>query len=52
MTGGATLVGGIRIDSTEVYSDNTWTFKGKLPETMWGMSATSLDNKVFVFGND
>ena len=55
MTGGVTIYNGnpgIRIDSTEIYSDDTWTFKGKLPETMWGMSAASLDNKVFVFGND
>ena len=57
MTGGITIYNGnpgIRVDSTEVYSDDTWTIleTGKLPETMWGMSAASLDNKVFVFGND
>ena len=55
MSGGITIYNGnpgIRIDSTEIYSDNAWTFVGKLPETMWGMSATSLNNKVLLFGNN
>ena len=55
MSGGVTIFNGnpgIRIDSTEVYSDNAWSFVGKLPATMWGMSATSLNNKVLLFGNN
>ena len=53
MTGGATLIngnGGIRISSTEIYSDNTWRFAGNLPNTMWGMSAVTFNNRVLVFG--
>ena len=57
MSGGITIYNGnpgIRIDSTEIYSDDTWSIleNGKLPETMWGMGSTSFDNKVLVFGND
>ena len=53
VTGGATLIngnGGIRISSTEIYSDNTWRFAGNLPNTMWGMSAVTFNNRVLVFG--
>ena len=53
VTGGATLYngnGGIRISSTEIYSDNTWRFAGNLPNTMWGMSAVTFNNRVLVFG--
>ena len=53
VTGGATLYngnGGIRISSTEVFSDNTWRFAGNLPNTMWGMSAVAFNNRVLVFG--
>ena len=55
MTGGVTIFNGnpgIRIDSTEVYSDNAWRFVGKLPATIWGMSSTSFNNKVLLFGNN
>ena len=55
MSGGVTIFNGnpgIRIDSTEVYSDNAWRFVGKLPATIWGMSSTSLNNKVLLFGNN
>ena len=53
VTGGVTIYkgnGGIRISSSEVYSDNVWRFVGKLKETMYGMSATTLNNKVLLFG--
>ena len=53
VTGGATLYngnGGIRIASTEIYSDNAWRTVGNLPSTMWGMSAATFDNRVLVFG--
>ena len=57
MTGGVTYYngnGGIGVDSTEIYRDDTWTIVGKLPGGMgwWGLSATSFDNKVLLFGND
>jgi len=41
---------GIRISSTEIYSDNAWRLAGNLPETMWGMSAASINNKLLLFG--
>ena len=41
---------GIRLSSTEIYSNNVWRFAGALPETMWGMSAASINNKLLLFG--
>ena len=53
--GGVTVYNGnpgIRIASTEIYdsTDNTWRVVGRLPATIWGMSATTLDNRVLLFG--
>ena len=53
MSGGITVYNGnpgIGVDSTEVYRDNAWSFVGELPTAIWGMSATTLDNKVLLFG--
>ena len=53
VTGGITIHNGnpgIRVGSTEIYSNNAWRFAGNLPATMWGMSAVSFDNKILVFG--
>ena len=55
VSGGITIYNGnpgIRIDSTEVYSDNAWTVVGPLEKTIWGMGSTSFDNKVLAFGNN
>ena len=54
VSGGATLYngnGGIRISSTEIYSDNAWRVVGALPRTMWGMSAATINNRFLLFGN-
>ena len=44
--------GFIRLDSTEVLSDlaGTWRLTGPLPSGRWGLSAASVQNNIFVFG--
>ena len=55
VTGGITIYKrnpGIQIRSTEVYNhkDRAWSFVGELPWILWAVSATTLDNKVLLFG--
>ena len=51
MVSGGARDGGIRIASTEIYSDNAWRVAGALPRTMWGMSAATINNRFLLFGN-
>ena len=51
VTGG--LDGSDRLDSTEIYTDTTSAWRivaGKLPATMYHLTATTFDNRVLVFG--
>ena len=51
MTGGH--VGSALLDSTEIYRNNAWTLvAAKLPAKMIDMRATTVDNKVLVFGKN
>ena len=39
------------LDSTEIYDDNVWkTVTGKLPSPMYDLRATTLENRVYIFG--
>ena len=39
------------LDSTEIYDDNDWkTVTGKLPSPMYDLRATTLENRVYIFG--
>ena len=42
----------IKLDSTEVLSDlaGTWRLTGPLPSARYGLSAASVQNNIFVFG--
>ena len=49
MTGGH--IGSAFLDSTEIYRNNAWTpVAAILPVKMIDMKATTVDNKVLVFG--
>ena len=40
------------LDSTEIFSDNTWrTVAGKLPEPLIDPRAVTINNRVLSFGN-
>ena len=44
---------GSYLDTTEIYKDNDWrTVAGKLPFVMGYMRATTLSNRVLLFGNN
>ena len=50
VTGGYS--GSAYLDSTEIFSDNTWrTVAGKLPEPMYALRVTTINNRVLSFGN-
>ena len=40
------------LSSTEQYTpgDTSWTESTALPRPLWGLKATSLDNKIFITG--
>ena len=39
------------LDSTEIFSDNTWrTVAGKLPEGLVGLTEAIINNRVLIFG--
>ena len=39
------------LDTTEVYKDNEWrTVSGKLPRALIGMVATTINDKIILFG--
>ena len=41
------------LDSTELYQDNVWrTVAGKLPVPLASLRATTINNRVLVFGNN
>ena len=43
---------GSYLDTTEIYKDNDWrTVAGKLPFVMGYMKATTINNRVLIFGN-
>ena len=44
----------IPLDSTEVLEDmtGTWRLTAKLPSTRFGLRAASVDNNIFVFGEN
>ena len=43
--------GSSRLDTTEVYQDNEWrTVSGKLPRALIGMVATTINDKIILFG--
>ena len=50
VTGGQQYSG--RLDSTEVLEDMAgyWTLTAPLPSARYGLSAASLENNIFVFG--
>ena len=49
MTGGH--IGSALLDSTEIYQNNAWTTAAaKLPAKMIDMRATTVNNKILVFG--
>ena len=51
MTGGH--IGSALLDSTEIYQNNAWTTAAaKLPAKMIDMRATTVDNKILVFGKN
>ena len=44
--------GSADLDSTEIFSDNTWrTVAGKLPEPMSSLRVTTINNRVLSLGN-
>ena len=52
VTGGYTG-SNILLDSTEVYQDNEWrTVAGKMPMPLASLRATTINNRVLVFGNN
>ena len=59
VTGGLRYLDGVGVgagvrkylDSTEIYDDNDWkTVTGKLPSPMYDLRATTLENRVYIFG--
>ena len=46
------VTGGGSVSTTEVYypSAGEWTQVGDLPRAMAGLSAVTLNNKIFIFG--
>merc|ERR1711934_1074409 len=44
--------GGTLMSSTEIYSDSAWRNAGALPQTMWGMSAATINNRFLLFGGN
>ena len=42
------------LDSTELFDPNhgSWVIGAVLPSPMRSMSAATIDNRVFIFGND
>ena len=53
VTGGRQYSGGyITLDSTEVLEDNTWKMSAPLPSARHGLSAASVENSIFVFGEN
>ena len=44
----------IYLDSTEVLEDmaGTWRLTAPLPSARWGLRAASVDNNIFVFGQN
>ena len=44
---------GFRLDTTEVYKDSVWRIvAGKLPVAIWNLSATTISNRVLLFGKN
>ena len=56
VTGGVHLTpsGWIRLDSTEILEDiaGTWRLTAPLPSARWGLRAASVENNIFVFGEN
>ena len=56
VTGGEQLIGGrwISLDSTEVLEDKagTWRFTSPLPSARGGLRAASVENNIFLFGEN
>ena len=52
VSGGLAGYGFTVLDTTEVFQDNEWrTVRGKLPQTMHAMKATTINGKILLFGN-
>ena len=49
MTGGG-FYGNIYLSSTEIYVQSTWSYAASLPSPRRYLSASTVDNSVFVFG--
>ena len=46
--------GSVILDSTEIFDPSlgSWRARAAMPSPVYGLSATNIDNRVLLFGND